>query len=80
MQALGSLGAQLIEAAKESDSSLATLITTQKTTIENEKKARLRAIPGETTQRKRPKKRRPHHKKETDAQKPISAEPPKPLS
>ncbi|GAK60272.1 hypothetical protein U27_00163 [Candidatus Vecturithrix granuli] len=80
MQALGSLGAQLVEAAKESDSSLATLITTQKSTIENEKKAQFRAIPGESTQRKHPRKKRPHHKKEADSQKAISIEPPKPLN
>lgn len=80
MQTLGSLGAQLVEAAKESDSSLAMLITTQKSTIENEKKAQLHAIPGESTQRKRPRKKRPHHKKEVDSQKIIFTEPPKPLS
>lgn len=80
MQALGSLGAQLVQAAKESDSSLATLITTQKSTIENEKKAQLHAIPGESTQRKHPRKKRPQHKKEADAQKTISPEPPKPLN
>jgi len=59
---------------------LVTLITTQKSTIENEKKAQFRAIPGESTQRKHPRKKRPHHKKEADSQKAISIEPPKPLN
>ena len=80
MQPLGSLGAQLVEAAKESDSSLATLITTQKDSIENEKKAQLRAIPGKSPQRKRPRKRRPHHKKEVQAQDAVSTESQKPLN
>lgn len=80
MQPLGSLGAQLVEAAKESDSSLATLISTQKDSIENEKKAQLRAIPGKSPQRKRPRKKRPQHQKEAQVQNTDSPESQKPLT
>jgi hypothetical protein len=46
MPKLGNLGNQLLQAAQESDSSIATLITTQKQTIEQERKAKFQKILG----------------------------------
>ncbi len=59
MQELGNLGSRLFQAAQESDSSVAALITTQKQTIEQEGTPKLYAIPGKkaTPQRLNRKKR-----------------------
>lgn len=51
MPELGILGNCLVQAAKESDSSVADLITTQKQTMEQERKTRFRKISGEKTTR-----------------------------
>jgi hypothetical protein len=65
------LGSSLVRAAKESDSSLADLITTQKQTIEQEKKAQFRKILGKkTTQRKNFHKKREHPQKKDVSGKP----------
>ncbi len=59
MPQLGNLGSQLLQAAKDSDSNLADLITTQKQTIDQERKAKFRKISG-----KKPSSRKPPRKKQ----------------
>jgi hypothetical protein len=74
MQSLGNLGSILAQAAKESDSSLAVLITNQKQTIEKEQKTRLQAVSEKNANRRRPKRRRPQQKKDIQSQKTASTE------
>lgn len=63
MPQLGTLGNYLVQAARESDSAVATLITTQKQSIENEQKPKLRLVSEKTTRPKRFEKKRPSLKK-----------------
>lgn len=74
MQHLGTLGSCLVRAAKESDSSVATLITTQRQTIEKEGKPRLHKISGKKTAHdQHSRKKRPYPKKEGISQKLASS-------
>ena len=62
MSQLGVLGTMLAQAAKDSTSSVAELIATQKQTIEQEKtpeKPEFQKIPGKANPRKRPHGKRP---------------------
>ena len=80
MPQLGILGNYLVRAAKDSDSSVATVITTQKQTIEKERKARLHKVSAKPMHRKRSGKKRPYQKKEGLSQESVSSESSKTLS
>ncbi len=74
MPQLGMLGNCLVQAAQKLDSSVAALITTQKYTIEEEGKTRLRKISGKkTTRGMHVRKNRPYPKKEKLFHKPASS-------
>ena len=67
----GNLGTLLVQAAQDSDSSVATLITTQKKLIDGQLKTFSHKNSGQTFQRKRSGKKRPYRKRENRSQKPA---------
>ena len=74
MQQLGTLGSRLVQAARESDSAVADLITTQKQSIEQERKAHLTKVAGKGNQWQPSGKKRPYSKKKSLPQTITSSE------